>query len=46
MKTTSNEKSDIRKFFVRTGARGDADPSAIPVVDDDKAHKVTWNLFA
>ena len=35
MKRTSNEKSDIRKVFVRTGARGEPDPAAIPVVDDD-----------
>ena len=29
---------------MRTGARGDPDPAAISVVDDDKAHKVTWDL--
>ena len=44
MKRASNEKSDIHKFFVRTEARGDSDAAAIPTVDDDKAHKVTWDL--
>ena len=44
MKRSSNEKSDICTFFVRTEARGDPDPEAIPTVDDDKAHKVTWDL--
>ena len=44
MKRTSNEKSDINKFLVRAGAGGDPDAAAIPVVDDDKACKVTWDL--
>ena len=42
MKRSLKEKSDIRKFFVRTGAEGD--PAAIPVVEDDNAPKVTWDL--
>ena len=31
-------------YFVRTGAGGDPDAAAIPVVKDDKAPKVTWDL--
>ena len=39
MNTTINKKSDRCKFAVRTGARGKPDPAAIPIVDDDRAHK-------